>query len=199
MKPTSCASTPPKSSLTMPLSAPTAAVEAKSTGTRIAPAAEMRIPVLPVDRRGSPRYWSFILADIRRAANRIHRALCQPVDRRPEAPQDRVFTPMPAVAHDPGAADHDVANRIVVAGEDQRVEQRVAVPAVERRGVVLEDDEIGAAARFERTDASPQRGGAVPRRGVPQRPPARAARTHHSSGDVAFAQRQALRAFEQTQ
>src|SRR6185437_6873145 len=55
-----------------------------------------------------------------------------------------LLTDVTPFRHQPAAADHDIADRILVAGEHGGVEQNVAGLADQRRLLAVDDDEISA-------------------------------------------------------
>ncbi len=61
---------------------------------------------------------------------------------------DRVFARVPGGPHDPGPADHDIGDRVLVAGEDEGIEQPVAGAAIERRARIVDYDQVGARTRL---------------------------------------------------
>ena len=74
---------------------------------------------------------------------------------------------MLAVAHAPAPADHHIAHRIPVAGEDQRIEQQIALFADELRMIAIENQDIGAIAGCERTDPAAEGACAANERTLP--------------------------------
>ena len=49
---------------------------------------------------------------------------------------------MTAIAHDPAAADHDIAHEVDVAGEHEGIEQRLTTAAGEDRMPIIDADQI---------------------------------------------------------
>ena len=67
---------------------------------------------------------------------------------------------MVAFFNDPPAADHDIAHRIVVAGENQGIEQHLDRPPHERGTIGVEHYEVGPAAGREAPNGPAKRLGA---------------------------------------
>src|SRR4029450_7877416 len=106
---------------------------------------------------------------------------------------------MTPFGHNPAAADHDVADRILGAGEDGGIEQNVAGLAEQRRLITVDHDEVGAAADGQPTDWPSEGLRAAGNRRAIERRADRRRLVVAGSEDIAAAAQQALAVFEPAQ